>query len=274
MRIIFFAILLGSFFISGCEESSDGSNAAPTIEEIIFSPVTPVNNTSVTFNTVATDIDGDSLSYNWSAVAGSFSNSGTGNPVSWYIDEPGTYEITCIVSDGKEITSKSVTIAIDQQVGSIGGYIYDYDSNELLAGVAVSLGGYSTVSQNDGSYLIQDIPTGSNYQLLATFAGYYTYTSTTDIYAGERNRDLYLGKERGSFTGYVYNSVTNVPVESVHITIEDHSTYSGSNGFYQLNSVPLGERILWAMRSGYVTYSDTVQVISGENPYDIYVEIN
>lgn len=274
MRVIFFAILLGSIFISGCEESSDAVNAAPTIEEIIFSPATPVNNTTVTLNTVATDVDGDSLSYNWSAIVGSFSNSGTGNPVSWYIDEPGTVEITCIVSDGKEITSKSVTVAIGQQVGSIGGYVYDNDSNELLAGVVVSLGGYSITSQNDGSYLIQDIPTRFNYQLIATFAGYETYTSTTDIYEGERTRDLYLVKETGYFTGYVYNSVTNEPVESAHITIENHSTYSGSNGFYQLNSVPLGERILWAMRQGYATYSDTVQVISGETPYDIYIENN
>ena len=49
---------------------------------------------------VASDADGDSLTFTWSATGGSFS--GTGSVVIWLApDTPGTYAITVTVTDGK-----------------------------------------------------------------------------------------------------------------------------------------------------------------------------
>jgi len=59
--------------------------------------ITPSGNLEVTCN--ASDLDGDELSYDWSATTGSIS--GTGPVVSWTApQEVGTYEISVVVEDG------------------------------------------------------------------------------------------------------------------------------------------------------------------------------
>jgi len=271
MRFTLFIVLIASLFIWNCEESQEPGNSAPSIEDIIYSPSSPETNSSVTFNTIATDADGDSLTYNWSALVGSFSSSGIGNPMNWYITEPGEIEITCTVSDGKEIVSKSISVVVAQEVGSLVGYVYDSESDEAIIGVSISIAENTTYSLADGSYEIQNIITGSNQALTASLEGYKDYSYSIDIYGEERTKNIYLEKETGDIFGYVYDSSNNQPVSSVQISIENRSTYSGSNGYYTFSDIVLGERIIWAMESGYQTYSDTIQVVAGDNPYDIYI---
>jgi hypothetical protein len=71
---------------------------------------TPYGTIQVTCN--ASDPDGDELSYEWSATAGSIS--GTGTFVSWTApEETGTYYITAVVKDGHgEEDTKSVTLGV------------------------------------------------------------------------------------------------------------------------------------------------------------------
>jgi hypothetical protein len=271
MRFTFFIVVIASLFIWNCEESQEPGNSAPSIEDILYSPSSPETNSSVTFNTIATDADGDSLTYNWSALVGSFSSSGIGNPMNWYITEQGEIEITCTVSDGKEIVSKSISVLVAQEVGSLVGYVYDSEDNENLIGASISIADQTTNSLVDGSYEIQNIITGSNQILTASLEGYEDYSYSIHIYGEERTKDIYLEKETGDIFGYVYDFSNNQPVSSVQISIEDRSAYSGSNGYYNFSNISLGEHIVWAMESGYQTYSDTLQVIAGDNPYDIYI---
>jgi hypothetical protein len=71
---------------------------------------TPYGTIQVTCN--ASDPDGDELSYEWSATAGSIS--GTGTFVSWTApEETGTYYITAVVKDGHgEEDTKSVILSV------------------------------------------------------------------------------------------------------------------------------------------------------------------
>ncbi len=271
MKILPLILMILVSFIFTCEESADPANTPPEIEEIIFSPVSPVSNSSVTLNVVATDSDGDSLSYNWSAIAGTFSNSGIGNPMNWYITETGEIEITCIVSDGKETVSGSVHITVSQEVGSLSGFVQDAETGDYLEGANISLGDKTTMSLENGSYNILDIVTGTNQLLTASLQGYETYSGSIDIYSGERTRTIYLEKETGTISGYVYDVSTSQPVSGVQISIENRNTYSGDNGYYSLTSLVIGERIIWAMKYNYSTYSDTIQVAAVNDPYDIYI---
>ena len=271
MRFTLIILLFSSLFIWNCEESQEPVNSAPSIEEIIYSPSSPESNSSVTFNAIATDFDSDSLTYNWSSLVGSFTSSGIGNPINWYITESGEFEISCTVSDSKEIVSKSVTVIVAQEVGSLVGYVYDSESNENLIGATISIADHTTVSLADGSYEIQNIVTGSNQSLTASMEGYKDYSYSIHIYGEERTKDIYLENETGDIFGYVYDFSNNQPVSSVQISIEDRSAYSGSNGYYNFSDISLGEHIVWAMESGYQTDSDTLEVIAGDNPYDIYI---
>ena len=90
------ALTLCTILLSSCAEP----NNDPTISSLQAEedPVTPSGSREV--ECVASDPDGDSLTYTWSATAGTFS--GTGPITTWMApDIPGTYAITVKVTDGR-----------------------------------------------------------------------------------------------------------------------------------------------------------------------------
>lgn len=65
---------------------------------------------------VATDEDGDPLSYTWSSEYGSILDPREAT-TSWHTDGagPGNYPVTCIVSDGKDTAKGSISIIVKQK---------------------------------------------------------------------------------------------------------------------------------------------------------------
>ncbi|MDX9695502.1 MAG: Ig-like domain-containing protein [Bacteroidales bacterium] len=87
----------------------DISNYPPTINSLIALSDSIAVNSSTAIICNATDQDGDSLSYSWSATGGSIS--GYGSTINWFAPEfEGDYNITCTANDGKEIDSESIFI--------------------------------------------------------------------------------------------------------------------------------------------------------------------
>jgi len=88
------------------------ANQPPTITNLAADTVwsTPSGTIQVTCN--ASDLDGDELSYEWSATGGSISS--TGPEVTWTApEETGTYHITAVVIDGHGAEdTKSVTLSV------------------------------------------------------------------------------------------------------------------------------------------------------------------
>ena len=115
MKCINFIVLIAPLFFILCSDDSksptEPQNTSPIVTEIIISPTDPKTGCEVTCNAIATDEDGDLLTYNWSASGGLFYNLGVGNPIVWIApDQEGTYEISCIVNDGKSIGSKMILV--------------------------------------------------------------------------------------------------------------------------------------------------------------------
>ena len=76
------------------------ANHAPAISSVAPSPMTVAPNASSTIICTASDADGDTLSYAWSAGGGTIS--GAGNAATWTAPaEEGVYSISVTVSDGK-----------------------------------------------------------------------------------------------------------------------------------------------------------------------------
>ncbi len=103
-----------AIFITACQNPSDSSgNNKPEIKEISISPLPAKVDDWIYLTAVAVDKDGDNVTYFWSCSAGEFFPGETGkNPTKWKVKTAGTYIITCTVSDGKDTSSKSISIDV------------------------------------------------------------------------------------------------------------------------------------------------------------------
>ncbi len=104
--------------------SEPGGNQPPVISSLTPSQSQVIPSSIIEIRCEASDPDGDAISYEWSAIGGSFS--GAGQPViSWAAPEDcGTYDVIVTVKDGKGgITQATVPLSVvrnqDPQISSL-----------------------------------------------------------------------------------------------------------------------------------------------------------
>jgi hypothetical protein len=141
----------------GKESVSDSCNITVANIPPVITSLTPSTTNlppegSCTIGCVASDADGDTLTYNWSATGGTVV--GTGNSVSWEAPAAeGTYTVSVEVSDGHGGTvSDSVDIVVEMKYGAI-------DIQSDPAGAAVFLNGVDT--GNITPYVITNLSPGT-----------------------------------------------------------------------------------------------------------------
>jgi len=108
-----------------------GANQSPVISSLVADPSGLLYGGRTTITCIATDPDGDMVSYSWSASEGSIS--GVGNKVTWVApNKGGDFNVTVLLSDGKggettgnigvtvSAVSRTVTIRpVAQETGSV-----------------------------------------------------------------------------------------------------------------------------------------------------------
>ena len=108
-------VVMISFIFWSCSNdhsSTAPSNSVPVINSLTVSDTSVVQGGTVTLTCNATDEDGDSLTYSWTATRGVLSST-TGISTIWTApDTVGTYTITVMVSDGEDsvLNSKIITV--------------------------------------------------------------------------------------------------------------------------------------------------------------------
>jgi len=128
-------------------------NTDPTIERITAHPrkIHPGSNTVI--NCIASDPDGDSLDYNWSATSGVLSGNGTS--ISWTAPvAAGNYYIVCSVNDnrgGNAIDSISVSVR-DTTIIQTGELVAFYP----FSGNANDVSGFNNHGTVSGATLVAD----------------------------------------------------------------------------------------------------------------------
>ena len=154
-------------------------NTPPVIASLTPSSTDLAPEDSCTIGCVASDADGDTLTYAWTATGGTIS--GTGNSVSWEAPATeGTYNISVSVSDGHGGTvSDSCDITVEMKYGSI-----DIQSNP--AGATVYLDGVDT--GNITPYVITNVTPGS----YTVFLYYYHYKYRQATVTVTPNETTYL----------------------------------------------------------------------------------
>jgi hypothetical protein len=155
-----------------------GCNKPPTITNLTPSATNVAPGTSCTIGCVASDPDGDTLTYAWAATGGAIS--GTGSTVTWTAPATeGTYTISVTVSDGKKAVSDSCSIVVEMKYGSI-------DTKSSPAGAAVYLDGVDT--GNITPYLITNVDPGSHTVRLE----YYHYKYREQTVTVNANETAYI----------------------------------------------------------------------------------
>lgn len=94
-------------------------NHAPTVTGITAAPQDVGPGESSTLTCQASDVDGDSLTYQWSATGGTIS--GSGSSVTWTAPQTtGVYDVTCTVDDGHGgVASDSVSVYVSTSMVTI-----------------------------------------------------------------------------------------------------------------------------------------------------------
>ena len=102
------------FVIMGINLACEKENQSPIIQSNTASPQTIKTGEITQLTCVATDPDGDELTYLWSSEKGIFINGTVGESVPWQApQEPGDYSISIIVNDGKTITEGTVNTTVE-----------------------------------------------------------------------------------------------------------------------------------------------------------------
>jgi len=103
-------------------------NHAPVIESLTVEPTAVYTDAQANLTCVASDLDEDLLTYEWTCDGGTFSGSGstavwTAPPEDWDTTSPvmGTYALTCVVSDGGGgEDSETVQVEVKRRTGAAG----------------------------------------------------------------------------------------------------------------------------------------------------------
>lgn len=156
--------------------------------------------------------------------------------------------------------------------GTLRGRVIDQDTGQPLPGVLVTLGEFNTVTGQDGTYTIADIPTGG-YTLTFTLEGYTTISGPYTLAAGTNTLDISMvpsGNEPtlANLFGTVKNQAGQ-PIPGVTILLDSLHTVSGVNGEYGFWAINPGSYTLTFIQPGYVTLNVSITLIEGDNLKDV-----
>ena len=170
-------LLVVALLVVGC---CPIGNNAPQITSLSADPATVGPSGNTTLSCVATDADGDTLTYSWSYSGPSVGTIvGTGSTVGWTVpDVEGTYTVSVSVADGKGGTDDddcTVTVAVLTTTGSI-------DVNSSPAGAQVYLDGSDT--GNITPYVITGVDEG-DHTVTLSLVGHKDKEGTVEVEAGE-----------------------------------------------------------------------------------------
>ena len=218
-----------SLIFSGCvptapniPDQGDDINHKPIISDLPASPRTAFINQNITITCTASDQDGDTLAYSWSSSPGGTIN-GIGSNITWKAPATkGTYNINCLVSDGKGgEDSKSVGITVASDSGGVR-YSISWSEAELNGwenplGEGKELITSTAYDYDSGIYLYNhseikhmgiDIVSEENDMVYAIADGAVDYVFTEDSWYDKdgilRNRSVIIIKHTNSENGNLF----------------------------------------------------------------------
>jgi len=225
-----------------CEEDAltESINNGPEIKSISSSPVSVKVNETVILNCVATDADGDDLSYTWSADQGNFTNGTMGPSVNWISpSKEGAFVIQVIVSDGKEIDEKEKTIISDTDYGVLTGFVWDKDIREGISGVKISILDRVAYTDSSGHYQMLNFPQGT-YTIIGEKENYIPFEGDIIFQNVDRDFDVAMEYLLSDLSGVAKDSITGKVIENIIINLNGKKDTTDQNGYYEFLGLEKG----------------------------------
>ena len=179
-----------------------------------------------------------------------------------------------VVYDGVETT---VDFILQSNPADLSGVVLDALSNPSSgATVEVNYNNiilFSTLTANDGSYLIESIPP-EDYVLHVHKNGYNSAIVSKTLLSGSNTQNFSITlSNTASLGGVVYDNVFNtLPGATVELNqnnIALFTTVSGNNGSYNFPSVPSGNYIIHCHKPLFQSSATGVSLVPAMNIFDI-----
>lgn len=255
LKIGILVIALIVIIVCSCKKDEEITNNPPEIQSITSNPNTSSNDKlpagdQLSITVIATDPDGDNLSYLWDVIGGNFIGDTDKSTITW--ESPITttdeaYNISVIVSDGELSSTKDISIFTGGvTLCALQGYVYYTGTTIPASGVLITVKTKGSTTSEDGYYEINDIPTG-NHILVASKEGYDDFTTEIELISGNNNIDVEI-----TFTSSIHKLYGTITSETNGAGIQDCRisvlnpdgtesqifTYTSSNGSFEITSVP------------------------------------
>ena len=200
----------------------------------------------------------------------------------WEGNASGTLATTTVtMNSNKSVTAvfKS-TIPITPGSADVAGQIRDSFNGLPLAGVNVSCAGVSTISDQNGDYVLFNLPIG---QQTVTFAatGFITHDEIITLFAGDNSITLSMERLPGApppppppaptladVNGFVLDG-SGKGVPDAIVNIGSFQVRTLADGSYALNGLTPATYTIIVVKSGYTTYSRNAGLVAGNNTINI-----
>jgi len=286
--VILVCLSITALLGTGCKSNqpTQPKNHPPEIQNITTNPQTSYSNRvsagdSVVIAVTATDPDKDQLQYSWQCTQGTFLSGQNAQLVTWISPIAESVEpciISITVSDGALLTRDSITVYVSAAVvGFINGHAVYAGTNIPVSGVDVGIDGKHYTTSADGFYHIEKILVG-NKVLKASKDGYDIFLENIVIVPNSNSREIPMTSAlyTHNLYGTVSSSVTNIFLSNTSVVVLNNDdsesqlhTTSDSKGYYQVPSVPQGQRKIKFRRQNFQTFITQVYMSNSDYNYDV-----
>ncbi|MCX9077091.1 MAG: carboxypeptidase regulatory-like domain-containing protein [Candidatus Methanoperedens sp.] len=176
---------------------------------------------------------------------------------------PGIAAVMATTGSGAAVTQ----VTFKPTTGSIEGFVNDItDDTKKIKEATVSVGTITTVTDDEGHYLLQNVPHGN--QVVWAFAsGYEKASDLVNVKPDQANKmDIPLTpiSTEGIITGRVLDIDGNVIQKIVKVMAGGISTTADETGNYTLSNVPTGTYTVTASADDYQTKSRGSVVVTDD----------
>jgi len=230
-------------------------NTPPIIESMTLSRPDVTPGGTLKLQSIASDADGDSLSYHWSSPSGNLLSAE--QPVTDWIfpfeaEIGSTANVSLTVSDGEDSVTLSKQITVVAGI-TLSGHAYYRGTKMPLAGVSVKLLNLSATTDEEGFYQMAFVPGPDDYQLQGAKSGFDNYTAKISVSEVNNIFDIPMNSdtETGIISGLFY-TIDEIKLDGIRmvlvnpdLSVSEITATSVADGTYRLTHIPPGERLFY-----------------------------